>query len=108
MEIEERIRLTWTDYGTLKDIYESPLNLTRDLYDQCILPVTMYGANTWFLTKNSISNLRVNYSYLEGNSRNSIDMNKRTRMKHVNEKATEIKWSWTEHVVRDVEKWSRI
>lgn len=59
-EVQRRVSLEWTAYGKLREIFKSklPICLKRKMFDQCILPVLTYGAETLTLTKASASKLR--------------------------------------------------
>lgn len=67
IEVQGRLRLTWTAFGKLKDLFAMDilLKLKRDLYNHCILPVTIYGVETWVLTKDIIKKLRINQRAIE-------------------------------------------
>lgn len=48
-----RIGMGWGAFGKHSQIVKSklPLSLKRTVYNQCVLPVMTYGAETWHLTK---------------------------------------------------------
>lgn len=48
-------------FGKLPGTFKSdiPICLKRKVYEQCVLPVITYGAETLILTKKSAENLRV-------------------------------------------------
>lgn len=60
-EIKRRIRLSWAAFGKLSDILKGdyPQHSKTHLYNQCILPTLTYGSETWQLTKESITMLRI-------------------------------------------------
>ena len=54
-EIKRRITFGWQAFGRASVIFKNkaiPLELKRQVHNQCILPVVTYGAETWNLTKN--------------------------------------------------------
>ncbi|KAH1004409.1 hypothetical protein HUJ05_005225 [Dendroctonus ponderosae] len=59
-EIFRRIGLTWAAFGNFRESFKSelPICLKRKLFNQCVLPVMTYGAETLTLTKKSINNIR--------------------------------------------------
>ena len=60
-EIKRRITLCWQAFGRASSIFkikDIPIILKRQVYDQCILPVVTYGAETWNLTKNLVLKIR--------------------------------------------------
>ena len=53
-EIKRRKTFGWQAFGRASVIFKNkaiPLVLERQVYDQCILPVVTYGAETWNLAK---------------------------------------------------------
>lgn len=66
-EIQRRIGLGWAAFGKLREVFKSniPICLKRKVYDQCVLPVITYGAETLTLTKKSAENLRVGQRAME-------------------------------------------
>lgn len=56
MGLERGISLAWAAFGKLKkDVFSADVAvcLKRKVYDQCVLPVVTYGAETLTLTKKS-------------------------------------------------------
>ena len=60
-EIKERIRKIWSCFGKNREIFMDknlPLSLKRQVLNQCIIPTTAYGCETWKIkkkTKNKIN-----------------------------------------------------
>lgn len=116
IEIDRRIRQGWAAYGKLKDIFEMniPLQLKRQLYNQCILPVVTYGAETWVLTKEIINKLRVHQRAIERkilgvtlrDHKTNTWIRARTGVEDVITRVASLKWNWAGHVARGTEKWS--
>jgi hypothetical protein len=50
-EVNKRIQLGWA-FGKLRRVFSSsiPQSLFTKVYNQCVLPVMTYGAETWTLT----------------------------------------------------------
>ncbi len=55
-----RIGMGWSAFGKQNFVMNNnlPLSLRRKVYNQCILPVLTYGAETWRLTKELERKLR--------------------------------------------------
>ena len=60
-EADRRIQLGWAAYGKLRQVFDSPLPqcLKSRAFDQCVLPVMTYGAETWTLTKGLVHKFQV-------------------------------------------------
>ncbi|CAH2235547.1 jg23974 [Pararge aegeria aegeria] len=60
-EIDRRIQLGWGAFGKLRRVFPSPIPqcLKTKVFDQCVLPVMTYGAETWTLTARLIHKLQV-------------------------------------------------
>ena len=61
-EIKRRVGLTWAAFGKLRFILNNekiPINLKREVYESCVLPVTTYGLETLTFTKNNINRLKI-------------------------------------------------
>ena len=53
-EIKERSRKSWSCFGKNKEIFMNknlPLSLKRQAFNQCIIPTTAYGCETWAINK---------------------------------------------------------
>ena len=60
--------IDWVKFGTLSYIfrdYTLPISLKRQVFDQCIIPVLSYGAETWTTTKRLEKKLRVTERAME-------------------------------------------
>ncbi|CAG9116278.1 unnamed protein product [Plutella xylostella] len=57
-EAARRIQLGWAAFGKLRHIFSSaiPQSLKTKVFNQCVLPVMTYGAETWTLTTPAVSN----------------------------------------------------
>ncbi len=55
-----RLGMGWSAFGKQSLVMNSnlPLSLKREVYNQCILPVLTYGAETWPVTKELERKLR--------------------------------------------------
>ena len=59
-ELKHRIGLGWTAFGKLDSIMKNksnPLTLKTKVYNECILPVIMYGSKTWSLSKTQLQKI---------------------------------------------------
>ncbi|CAG9839982.1 unnamed protein product [Diabrotica balteata] len=54
-ELLRRISLGWAAFRKMRDIFKTniPIHLKRKAFNQCVLPVLTYGAETLTLTKTS-------------------------------------------------------
>ena len=66
-EIERRTRLGWVAFGKLSDVFKGniPMNLKRRTFEQCVLPVMVYGSETWTLTRQNIHKLQFTQRAME-------------------------------------------
>lgn len=60
-ELLRRITLEWTAYGRSQDIFKTdmPISLKSKAFNQCVLPVLTYGAETLTFTKTSAKKLQI-------------------------------------------------
>ena len=59
-ELRHRIGLGWTAFGKLDSIMRNksiPLRLKTKVHNECILPVIMYGSETWSLSKTKLQKM---------------------------------------------------
>jgi len=117
-EIQRRIGLGWAAFGKLRETFKSdiPICLKRKVYEQCVLPVMTYGAETLTLTKKTAENLRVAQRAMERamlgiTRRDRIPNNtirQRTKTKDIVEYVARMKWRWAGHVARTSnDRWTR-
>ena len=60
-EIKERIRKSWSYFGKNREIFMDknlPLSLKRQVFNQCIIPTTAYGCETWAINKQQTTKIR--------------------------------------------------
>ena len=98
-------------FGNLGFIFrdqELPTSLKKQVFNQCIVPVLSYGAETWTTTKKLEKKLRVTERAMEriliGVTRRDKVTNQNLRMKtNVRDIIREIKtkkWRWAGHLAR--------
>ncbi|KAI8430387.1 hypothetical protein MSG28_000676 [Choristoneura fumiferana] len=60
-EANRRIQLGWAAYGKLRRVFTSPIpqSLKTKVFNQCVLPVMTYGAETWTLTVGLVHKFKV-------------------------------------------------
>ena len=59
--IKERIRKSWSCFGKNREIFMDknlPLSLKRQVFNQCIIPTTAYGCETWAINKQQMTKIR--------------------------------------------------
>lgn len=117
-ELNRRIRLTWVAFGKLNHVFKSdlPMCLKRKTFNQCILPVLTYGAETLTLTRRTIHKIRVAQRAMERSMlgislRDRVpnhEIRRRTRVVDAIERITTLKWNWAGHVARLTDnRWTR-
>lgn len=109
-ELNRRIGLTWAAYGKLKEVFKSdiPMCLKRKVFDQCVLPVLTYGAETLTLTRKVINKIQVAQRAMERSMLNlslrdrvpNHIIRERTGVTDAVERITTLKWNWAGHVAR--------
>jgi hypothetical protein len=117
-EITRRVQLGWAAFGKLRHIFESPLPqcLKTKVFNQCVLPVMTYGAETWNLTVKLAHRLHVTQRAMErcmlgislrDKVRNEI-IRQKTKVTDVVQKCSRLKWQWAGHICRRTDdRWSR-
>ena len=66
-EVERRIALTWAKFWSLKNVFKGRItvyNKTKIL-NSCVLPTLKYGSQTWSLSKNDESKIKVTQNSME-------------------------------------------
>ncbi|XP_072938941.1 uncharacterized protein [Epargyreus clarus] len=117
-EVTRRIRLGWAAFGKLRDIFSSkiPQSLKSKMFEQCVLPVMTYGAETWSFTVGLIRRLKVAQRAMERamlgiSLRDRIrneEIRRRTKVTDIALKIRKLKWQWAGHIVRRTDnRWGR-
>ncbi|CAG9835218.1 unnamed protein product [Diabrotica balteata] len=60
-EITRRIRMGWAGFGKLSYTIKNqkiPVKLGTKVFNACVLPVLIYGAQTWTCTKSNLDRIR--------------------------------------------------
>ncbi|XP_028175804.1 uncharacterized protein LOC114364024 [Ostrinia furnacalis] len=117
-EVNRRIQLGWAAFGKLREILTSeiPQCLKTKVFDQCVLPVMVYGSETWSLTMGLIRRLKVTQRAMERamlgvSLRDRIrneEIRRRTRVTDIARRIAKIKWQWAGHIARRADgRWGR-
>lgn len=117
-ELLRRIGLTWAAFGNLRHILKSnlPICLKRKVFNQCVLPVLTYGAETLTLTKKAVQKIKVTQRAMERlmlglTLRDHItndELRRRTRVIDAVERIAILKWNWAGHIARVQDnRWTR-
>ncbi|CAG9136621.1 unnamed protein product [Plutella xylostella] len=117
-EVARRIQLGWAAFGKLRHIFTKniPQCLKTKVFNQCVLPVMTYGAETWCFTKGLIHKLRVAQRAMERamlgvSLRDRIrneEIRRRTKVTDIAKRISTLKWQWAGHVARRADdRWSR-
>ncbi|CAG9103041.1 unnamed protein product [Plutella xylostella] len=117
-EVARRIQLGWAAFGKLRHIFTEniPQCLKTKVFNQCVLPVMTYGAETWCFTKGLIHKLSVAQRAMERamlgvSLRDRIrneEIRRRTKVTDIAKRISTLKWQWAGHVARRADdRWSR-
>uniref|UniRef100_A0A914WVS6 Reverse transcriptase domain-containing protein n=1 Tax=Plectus sambesii TaxID=2011161 RepID=A0A914WVS6_9BILA len=118
-EISRLVTAGWHSFFKYKMIYTSkrtPIFLKRRLFNSCVLPAMLYGAETWLLTKREENRLAAAQQRMErimtGTSlrqRKTNDwLRKLTRIYNVVRLYWQRKWRWTQRIMKiDEGCWAR-
>uniref|UniRef100_A0A914UM23 Endonuclease-reverse transcriptase n=1 Tax=Plectus sambesii TaxID=2011161 RepID=A0A914UM23_9BILA len=118
-EIGRRVTAGWRSFFKYKMIYTSkrtPIFLKRRLFNSCVLPTMLYGAETWSLTKREENWLAVAQRRMErimtGTSLRQWKTNdwlrKLTQVNDVMRSYWQRKWRWAQRIAKmDEDRWAR-
>lgn len=117
-EVNRRIQLGWAAFGKLRSLFVSkiPQSLKTKVFNQCVLPVMTYGAETWSLTMCLIKKLRIAQRAMERamlgiSLRDRIrneEIRRRTKITDIAQRSSKLKWQWAGHIARRTDgRWSR-
>ncbi|CAG9134349.1 unnamed protein product [Plutella xylostella] len=117
-EAARRIQLGWAAFGKLRHIFSSaiPQSLKTKVFNQCVLPVMTYGAETWTLTVGLVHRFKVAQRAMEramlgvslmDRIRNEV-IRQRTKVTDIAVKICKLKWQWAGHICRRTDnRWVR-
>lgn len=117
-ELSRRTNLAWAAFGKLRDVLKGdlPICLKRKVFNQCVLPVMTYGAETLTLTTVSANKLKrtqrkMERSMLGVSLRDHIrneEIRQRTGVTDVIARIARLKWNWAGHLARLTDgRWSK-
>lgn len=117
-EVTRRIQLGWAAFGKLRSVFTSeiPQCLKTKVFEQCVLPVMTYGAETWSLTLGLLNRLGVTQRAMERamlgvSLRDRIrneEIRRRTKVTDIAYRVSKLKWQWAGHIARRTDgRWSR-
>lgn len=116
-EIDRRIRLAWAAYSKLEFAFRMNFTAVQKarIYDQCILPVLTYGAETWVFTKEILQKLQVAQRAVErklvgvtlrDRKRNQW-LRQQSKVTDVIKHVAKLKWQWAGHIARKQGSWCK-
>nr|ADI61810.1 endonuclease-reverse transcriptase [Bombyx mori] len=117
-EVTRRIQLGWAAFGKLRQVFSSPIPqcLKTKVYNQCVLPVLTYGAETWTLTVRLVHKLKVTQRAMEramlglslrDRIRNEV-IRAKTKVIDIARRVSKLKWQWAGHICRRTDnRWGR-
>ncbi len=98
----------WAAYAKHRVIFKSNLVicLTRQVYNECVLPAMAYGTETWTLTKQAQNKLAASQTKIERSMlnitykdrRTNIWVRERTKLIDIIYTVRKMKWSWAGHI----------
>lgn len=117
-EAERRITNGWKRYWSLKEAMKNKqlhINFKSKLFNTCVLPVLMYGCQSWTLTQKMTSKLATCQYAMERSMLNVKKSDKlrnyfirnKTKTIDIMLKIKRLKWRWAGHVIRGHDKWSK-
>lgn len=118
-EIDRRVTNGWKRYWNLKEVMKDKslhIATKSKLFNTCILPVLVYGSETWSLTTENTEKLATCQRAMERSMiglrradkvKNTI-IRKKTKVQDITRKIKRQKWKWAGHIVRGKDKWSKI
>ena len=119
-EINRRMSLAWNKFWSLAFILldrKTSIRIKKTVMDSCILPVLLYGAQTWSLTiaqkiKIERCQRKMERKILQIKLRDrirNIDIRNKSGITDATTQATKLKWKWCGHVMRQEQhKWAHI
>lgn len=109
-ELMRRIGLTWAAFGNLRHVFKAdlPICLKRKVFNQCVLPVLTYGAETLTLTKKIVKKIKVAQRAMERSMLGltlrdhitNIELRRRIKLVDAVERIAILKWNWAGHIAR--------
>ncbi|XP_073986750.1 uncharacterized protein [Rhodnius prolixus] len=117
-EVNRRISISWRKFWSLKHVFKAPLTMEikKQVFNSCITPCLLYGAQTWSLTRKNEQRLRCTQRAME---RSILGVKKKDRVRatvirkktcltDVVMTAKKMKWKWAGHLCRfEDERWTR-
>jgi hypothetical protein len=103
-KVNRRIQLGWAAFGNLRRVFSSsiPQSLKIKVFNQCVLPVMTYRAETWTLTAQLVHKFRVAQRAMEramlavslrDRIRNQV-IRQRTKVTDIAHRISMLKWRW--------------
>jgi hypothetical protein len=108
-KVNRRIQLGWAAFGKLRSIFSAqlPQCLKTKVFNSCVLPMMIYGDETWPLDgsyKEAQRHTEGNgKSYARGSLRDRIrndEIRKRTKVTDIARRIADLKWQWAGHIAR--------
>jgi len=109
-EAKRRIQLGWAAFGKLRRVFSSsiPQCLKTKVFNQCVLPVMTYGAETWTLTIGLVHQFKVAQRAME-RAMLGVSLKDRIRNEYIRQRTkvidialriSKLKWQWAGHISR--------
>ncbi|PIK56634.1 endonuclease-reverse transcriptase [Apostichopus japonicus] len=118
-EVNRRIQLACFKFGKLSFIFRDqdfPTSLKKQVFNQCIIPVLSYGAETWTTTTKLEKKLRVTDRAMERimigvTRRDSVtnqNLREKTNVQDIIQEIKVNKWRWAGHLARQHDnRWTK-
>jgi len=115
-EIKRRISSAWSKFGRLSRYVQDvkfPFTLKRKILNQCVMPVLLYGAETWTTTKKMAQRLKSAHRAMERKMLNikwqdhvTNTLKERTKLPDLFDIILKNKWQWAGRIARMSDNWA--
>jgi len=116
-EIKRRISPAWSKFGRLGRYLQDvkfPFTFKRKIVNQCVMPVVLYGAETWTTTKKLAQRLNSAHRAIERKMLNirwqdhvtNNTLKECTKLPDLFDIILKNKWQWAGHIARMSDNWA--
>lgn len=118
-EIERRISNGWRRYWSMKEVMKDKtlhIATKSKLFNTCILPILMYGCQTWSMSQKHTNKLvtcqrameRSMLGVRKSDKLKSSSIRTKTKVVDIIQNIRRFKWRWAGHMIRGKQKWCKI
>jgi hypothetical protein len=117
-EITRRVALGWSMFKRFNHLFRSTVAMEnkRRLFQMCIIPVMLYGCETWTLTEKIIKKMRTSMRAMQRimlgvtrrDRKTKIWIAKEAMVEDIGRLIIERKWNWAGHIARTKDnRWTK-